>query len=211
MEFLHQMGMDNAPSPTNYRITIDKDERIRKIEPFTIEEIKTLQNEIESTFPNRNLKAREVKHYHLKLIFALNYGCGLRLSEGCNLTQGDIDFNRRTIFIRQGKGYKDRIIPMNDNIYNTLQDYIYNFRNLVKCGHNRLLIQDPTTMLKDLQRLQRQCQSEEIQNKRLTFHILRHSIASHLLQNGMTIENIARFLGHNSLASTQIYTHIINR
>jgi integrase/recombinase XerD len=55
------------------------------------------------------------------------------------------------------------------------------------------------------------CPDESIQNKRLYFHILRHSIAGHLLQNGMTVENIARFLGHNSLKSTQIYTHIINR
>jgi integrase/recombinase XerD len=63
----------------------------------------------------------------------------------------------------------------------------------------------------DLKYLHSLCPDESIQSKRPTFHVLRHSIATHLLQNGMTIENIARFLGHNSLSSTQIYTHIINR
>ncbi len=210
-EFLHQMGMQNAPVPLNRRITIDEEERVRKIEPFTIEEIKQLQAEIKNTYPDLNYQQRQIKHYHLKLIFTLYYGCGLRLSEGYKLKAKDIDFNRRTIFIRQGKNYKDRLIPMNDNIYNALQDYLYNFRNQIKCGHNRLFLYTPTTLSKDLRHLHSQCPDENIQNKRLTFHILRHSIASHLLQKGMTIENIARFLGHSSLSSTQIYTHIINR
>jgi integrase/recombinase XerD len=210
-EFLHQMGMQNAPVPINRRIAIDEDERVRKIEPFTIEEIKTLQNTIESTYPNQSYEKRQTKHYQLKLIFTLYYGCGMRLSEGYNLTVKDIDFNRRTIFIRQGKGYKDRIVPMNDNVYNALLDYTYNFRNQIKCGHARLFLHTPASLLKYLHHLQSLCDNEDIQPKRISFHILRHSIATHLLQNGMTIENIARFLGHSSLASTQIYTHIISR
>jgi integrase/recombinase XerD len=210
-EFLHQMGMQSAPVPTNYRISIDEEERVRKIEPFTIEEIKLLQAQIENTYPDLSYKQRQLKQYQLRLIFVLYYGCGLRLNEGYKLTTKDIDFNKRTLFIRQGKNYKDRIIPVNDNIYNALQDYLYNFRNQIKCGHNRLFLHTPTTLSKDLHHLQNLCNDETIQDKRLTFHILRHSIATHLLQKGMTIENIARFLGHGSLCSTQIYTHIINR
>jgi integrase/recombinase XerD len=61
--------------------------------------------------------------------------------------------------------------------------------------------------LKDLQKI---CTDENMRKKRITTHILRHSIATHLLQNGMNIENIALFLGHSSLVSTQIYTHIVN-
>lgn len=211
LEFLHQIGAKNIPSPTNYRVLINEDERVQKIIPFTIEEIKLLQATIKDTYPNFTHKKREIKHYQLKLIFALHYGCGLRLNEGCNLTVKDINFSKRTIFIHQGKNYKDRIIPINDSIYNTLQDYIYNFRNLIKCNHNKLFIHSSVALLKSLKHLQSQCNSEEIQEKRIHFHILRHSIATHLLQNGMPIENIARFLGHNSLTSTQIYTHILNR
>jgi len=211
LEFLHQIGAKNIPTPTNYRIVIDKDERVRKIAPFTIEEIKILQATIKDTYPNYTHKNRELKHYQLQLIFALYYGCGLRLSEGYNLTAKDVNFSKRTIFIRQGKNYKDRIVPINESVYNTLQDYIYNFRNLIKCNHNRLFVQFSSTLLRDLYHLHSQCKNEKIQEKRLHFHILRHSIATHLLEAGMQIENIARFLGHSSLNSTQIYTHIINR
>lgn len=210
-EFLHQMGAQNTPVPTNQRITIDKEERIRKIEPFTIEEIKLLQAQIENSYPDRSYADREAKHYQLKLIFTLHYGCGLRLSEGFNLTAKDVDFNRRTLFVRQGKNYKDRIVPMNENIYNALQDYLYNFRNTIKCGHGRLFVQSSITLQKNLHYLHSLCTEESIREKRLTFHVLRHSIATHLLQKGMSVENISRFLGHNSLCSTQIYTHIVNR
>jgi integrase/recombinase XerD len=211
MEFLHQMGADYVPSPQNRRITIDEDDRIRNIQPFTIEEIKALQSLIRDTYPDYNHEHRLLKHYQLKLIFTVHYACGLRLSEGAKLTAKDIDFNRRTLFVRQGKNYKDRIIPLNENVFNALQDYLYNFRNQIKCGHNRLFIQPHITLSLDLKYLHSLCPDESIQSKRPTFHVLRHSIATHLLQNGMTIENIARFLGHGSLSSTQIYTHIINR
>jgi len=211
LEFLHQIGTKNIPTPTNYRITIDKDERIQKIVPFTIAEIKLLQATIKDTFPTYSYEKREVKHYQLQLIFALYYGCGLRLNEGYNLTAKDINFNKRTIFIRQGKNYKDRIVPINESIYNVIQDYIYNFRNLIRCNHDRLFIHTSVALLKSLKYLQRQCKDEEVQEKRLHFHILRHSIATHLLQNGMPIENIARFLGHSSLNSTQLYTHIVHQ
>lgn len=205
------MGMDGAPSPQNRRITIDRNERIRNIEPFTEEEIKAKQAMINETYPDYSHKHRELKHYQLKLVFILHYACGLRLSEGMNVTAKDIDFNRRTLFVRQGKNYKDRIIPLSDNVLTALQDYIYNFRNLIKCGHNRLFIQPRITLSLDLKHLHSLCKGESIQGKRPTFHVLLHSIATHLLQNGMSIENIARFLGHNSLTSTQIYTHIVNR
>jgi len=211
LEFLHQIGADGVPSPINRRIKPDKDERIRNIEPFTVEEIKILQTKIDETYPNCDYQHRQLKHYQLKLIFTLYYGCGLRLSEGLKLTAKEIDFNRRTVFVRQGKNYKDRIVPMSESVYKALQDYIYNFRHQTKCPHNRLFVQPHITLSLDLKHLHRLCSDENIQRKRPTFHVLRHSIATHLLQNGMSIENIARFLGHTTLCSTQIYTHIINR
>ena len=141
----------------------------------------------------------------------LYYACGLRFSEGYGLIAKEIDFNRRTVFIRQGKNYKDRIIPMNDNMYHALEDYLYNFRNCIRCRHGRLFVQSPATLQRDLHHLHSLCRNENIREKRLSFHVLRHSVATHLLQKGMDIENIARFLGHSSLTSTQIYTHIVNR
>lgn len=210
-EFLHQMGMNEAPIPTNYRITPDKQARINNIEPFTIEEIKELQANINNTYSQLSFKHREVKQEQLKLIFALYYACGLRRKEGYNLTVNDIDFDKKIIFVKQGKNYKDRIVPMNNSVYKALEHYIYNFRNLQKPPHKRLFLSTTSTLNNSLQDLQKATPNEAIQRKRLTLHILRHSIATHLLQNGMGIESIALFLGHTSLESTQIYTHIINR
>lgn len=208
LEFLHQIGKDTAPIPTKYRITEDKQTRINNIQAFTQEEIKHLQANIENTYTHFTFKQREQKHEQLKLIFALYYACGLRRTEAYNLMPKDINFDKRIIFIRQGKNYKDRIVPMNDNVYKALQHYIYNFRNSFKLPHQRLFITGTFTLNVSLQELQK---VSGLQSKKLTLHILRHSIATHLLQNGMSIENIARFLGHSTIDSTQIYTHIINR
>ncbi len=211
MEFLNHMGMETAPAPTNYRIKADEHARINNIQPFTQEEIKSLQANITHTYNHYSFTRKEARHEQLKLIFALYYACGLRRAEGYKLTVKDIDFDKRTIFIRQGKNYKDRIIPMNQSVYKALQHYIYNFRNLQKPTHQRLFLSTTGTLNKSLQHLQQTTPNKALQSKHLTLHILRHSIATHLLQNGMSIENISHFLGHSTLDSTQIYTHIINR
>jgi len=147
--------------------------------------------------------------YELKLVFALFYGCGLRRSEGDKLQIQNVDFEQKTIFIEQGKNYKDRIVPMSENVCNNLKDYIYNYRKSLKLNHNRLFACGMQTQVQRLHHLQKICTDEQIREKRITLHILRHSIATHLLQNGMSIDNIALFLGHSSLDSTQIYTHLI--
>jgi integrase/recombinase XerD len=209
LEFLHQYGVTSAPTPTNKRLKIDQQERINKIETLTQKEIKTLYNCISNTYLDLTFEQRQAKQYELKLIFALFYGCGLRYSEGYDLQIKDVDFDRKTIFIRQGKNYKDRIIPMNNNVCSTIKDYIYNFRKTYKVNHNRLFICKKSTLHCNLKYLQTTCADENIRANRLSLHVLRHSIATHLLQNGMSIENIALFLGHTSLDTTQIYTHLI--
>lgn len=211
LEFLHSQGLQNVPSPTNYRMKVDNEERIRKIETLTQTEIKTLYSAIENTYLNLNFIQRETNHYQLKLIFSLYYACGLRLSEGSKIQIKDIDFERKTVFVEKGKNYKDRIIPMSEGVYKGLQDYIYNFRNKLKLPHNRLFLPTKNNLNKMLKHLQNACEDEQIQQKRLSMHVLRHSIATHLLQNGMSIENISQFLGHNSLESTQIYTHLVEQ
>jgi len=208
-EFLHQIGMETAPIPTNYRIRQEKNERIYKIETLSKEEINELKASIDKTYSHFSFIEKEAKQEQLKLVFALFYGCGIRRTEGANLEIGDIDFDKRTIFIRQGKNYKDRIIPMSTGVYKAIENYIYNFRNTKKLKHKRLFINSIGTVSDSLKELQNTCDNETIKSKRITLHILRHSIATHLLQNGMSIENIALFLGHSSLESTQIYTHLI--
>jgi integrase/recombinase XerD len=210
LEFLYQYGMTNLPSPINYRIKANPQERILSLDILTQEEIKTLYNCIPNTYLNLPFEERPAKQHELKLIFALCYGCGLRRSEAYNIRIQDVDFDKKTVFVKQGKNYKDRIIPMNAGVYAALQDYVYNFRHKLKLKHNRLFIcGNKQTLGAKLKYLQNFCDDQNIKAKRLSLHVLRHSIATHLLQNGMSIENIALFLGHSSLNATQLYTHLV--
>lgn len=207
LEFLHQYGVTNIPVPSNHRMEIDQHARILKIETFTQQEIRTLYDSIPNTYPSLPFAQRQAKQAELKAIFALFYGCGLRRCEGYHLRLKDIDFDRKTVFVEQGKNYKDRIIPMSAGVYKELQEYIYNYRHKTK--NNALFDCHKHTLGNKLKYLQNHCEDEQIKVKRLSLHVLRHSIATHLLQNGMSIENIALFLGHSSLDTTQIYTHLI--
>ena len=209
LEFLHQYGMTDVPAPTNLRIKIDPQERVLSFDILTQQEVKTLCESIPDTYPELSFEKRQAKQYELKLIFALYYGCGLRRIEGYRLRIEDIDFDRKTIFVKQGKGYKDRVVPMSAGVYKQVQDYVYNFRHQLKLDHSRLFLYSHKALPLKLKHLQSKCNDEQIKAKRLTLHVLRHSIATHLLQNGMSLENIALFLGHSNLDSTQIYTHLV--
>jgi integrase/recombinase XerD len=187
---------------------------------LTIEEIKQLY---EATF----LPYREnsiAMGQRDRAIIAVFYSCGLRRTEGKSLNITDIDFQRRLLFVSKGKGGKQRYVPI---VLKSLQDlkdsveegrdwFLYNHKNRTgavkrdKTDHEALFLSQGGNRIDEFyQRLEQMKQRAEI-NKNLTLHGLRHSIATHLLQSGMDIEEIAKFLGHSSLASTQIYTHIIN-
>lgn len=210
LQFLHQNGFTKTLFPTNYRFKKTKEERIYDVVPFTQTEIKTLVSTIGKSAEHLPFRQRERREQQLKLAFALFYACGLRRSEGFAVTIGNIDFERKILFVEQGKYYKDRIIPLSENTYKVLQDYIYNFRALQKVKHQRLFINPEPTLIYWLRELQKSCTDEAVRKKRLSLHVLRHSIATHLLENGMNIENIALFLGHDSIATTQIYTHLLS-
>lgn len=211
LQFLHQNNYPKTLPPTNYRIKKSKVEKVYLIEPFTQNEIKSLIAQIPQSCNHLDQRRKERKHYELNLLFTLYYGCGLRRSEGQKVEINDLDFDNRTLFVQQGKGYKDRFIPLSENLYNTLKNYIYNYRHFKKEKHNRLFTVSEEGLVYWLKDLQKNSNSKAIKNKRLSLHILRHTIATHLLQNGMSVENIALFLGHSSLRSTQIYTHMMEQ
>lgn len=211
LQFLHQNGFTKVLLPTHYRIKKTKEERIYGVTPFTQAQIKTLIQGIEESAKHLPFKQRERKTQQLKLIFVLFYACGLRRSEGMSLKVTNIDFDRKILLVEQGKNYKDRIIPLSENVYRSLQSYVYDFRNLQRVEHDRLFVNPLPTLTYWLKELQKSCANTQIQKKRLSLHILRHSIATHLLENGMNIHNIALFLGHNSISTTQLYTHLLDQ
>lgn len=149
-----------------------------------------------------------------RAMLAVYYGCGLRLSEGAALTLRDIIEDRRLVYVQQGKGYKERYVPMAGRNYREIQLYIEEGRpQLVQGPTDRLFISANTGKPLDRQSLYirvKRLVSVAGLTKKISTHTLRHSIATHLLQNGMKLERIAEFLGHSCVDSTQLYTHLVN-
>jgi integrase/recombinase XerD len=147
-----------------------------------------------------------------KAMLGIFYGCGLRRNEGVHLDVSDIDFKGQLVYVRKGKNYKERYVPVSEVMLQHLKDYLDHSRPFLqrKGPLPALLVSDKgnraqgqTLML----RLQKLTQAAGI-GKDVGLHTLRHSIATHLLHNGMALKYIATFLGHASLESTQIYTHL---
>jgi integrase/recombinase XerD len=157
-----------------------------------------------------------------KAMLSVFYGCGLRRSEGIGLNVEDILFNQNLIHVRLGKNYKERYVPMNEQIKQDLQNYLDESRTFIEqyspfhCGKPTpalLLSQQgkrisDSTLIIRIRHLQEQTADKKLLTKSIALHTLRHSVATHLLQNGMKLKQIALFLGHSSIESTQIYTHL---
>lgn len=150
-----------------------------------------------------------------RAILSIFYGCGLRRNEGRNLTLSDIDMNKQQLIVRKGKGDKQRRVPFTAGIKEDLQTYIEEGRQEFLERYN--VETDALFIGRGNKGMQNFYQRMKLMSKEAGFpqqvglHTLRHSIATHLLEAGMEIENISKFLGHSSLESTQIYTHIVNK
>lgn len=137
------------------------------------------------------------------------YACGLRISEACGIKINDIDFNECTIRVI-GKGNKERMVPYYEDLNNLLFLYIKKYRNLYKKDDTYLFINNRGNKLsvRSVQLL-----LEDV-SKKLDFkvnihpHMLRHSFATHLLDNGADLRTVQELLGHENLSTTQIYTHL---
>ena len=209
LEFLHHMGVQNAPSPTRYTI---EHKRLKTIQVLTETEVQALYKSIYNTpFEKTALKFKEPSQMNLQLILDLCYGLGLRRSEAVNLKLSDIDFDGRIICVKQGKNNKDRFVPMSAKIYQSLQTYMYHYRSFFTTRKGYLYPYTAAAITQGLRMLVMYSNNESLKAKQPSPHTLRHSIATHLLQNGMDIEHIARFLGHSTLESTKIYTHILEQ
>ncbi len=205
-EFLAQNGSQIDILPPNYRIFQSKTDYLAKIKVLSKSEIQALYQATERLFSHFTYKETEPRQALATTILDLCYGCGLRRSEAYQVKLTDIDFDKKLLFVQQGKGYKDRYIPLSNKIAERLQLFSYQ--------HRKSFYKRPSYLI-PLSKGGIYCYfkiilKESNLNKKVGLHTLRHSIATHLLQNGMSIEQISRFLGHSSLESTQVYTHLIN-
>ena len=145
-----------------------------------------------------------IKH---KTIIALLYSAGLRRSELLNMKITDIDAQRNIIFVRKGKGAKDRQTILSQNLKKILEIYLSEYQP------NKYLIEGATGNMYSGTSIERVVKNAAIRakiNKNVTPHILRHSFATHLLENSTDIRYIQELLGHSSIKTTQKYTHVAN-
>lgn len=148
-----------------------------------------------------------IEHPLIKLVIQSLYYTGMRISECLGLTLEDINFERKYIHVINGKGGKDRIIPLNQKLADLLLDYKNNWRpdvesDLFFCteasgGLNRNYVN------KVLQKTLKELNYDQ----KITAHTFRHSFASSLLKKNVDIVKIQKLLGHTSLVTTSIYTH----
>jgi len=139
-------------------------------------------------------------------MLSLLYSCGLRRSELLQLLPADIDRNRKMVIIRQGKGNKDRVVPLSDKISLMLGDYIKTY----KPEHYLFEGMVPGTAYdeRSLANVLKQSVTKAEINKPVSLHWLRHSYATHILEAGTDLQYIQELLGHKSSRTTEIYTHV---
>ncbi len=184
---------ENPISSLEFKAPVSKPREI-----LTQEEIKLLFESCET------LKERAV--------IALFYGCGIRRSEGEKLNLKDIHFRSNILYVREGKGNKRRAVPLSPQVKIELWNYATKEREvrenetafITNRIHKRATGSSYNKILKNI--LERTGIKAAI-----TLHCLRHSIATHLLESGLSVEYVRDFLGHKHLESTQIYTRIKNK
>lgn len=147
-------------------------------------------------------------------ILALAYGCGLRSQEICELKTDDILFHSGHILVRHGKGNKTREVPMSDTVQHFLRDYMdekqiqFRFRKQTSSyllSRPSGISMDNNFMNRLIKKIAQRSDYAFLRNLNFSLHDLRHSIATHLAENGAQMEFIRQFLGHDSIDTSSLY------
>jgi integrase/recombinase XerD len=217
VEYLRQTGKLQIPV-----LAIKQEQIIDHIPAVLTEtEMQELYNATD-IFPEKKRHGKSLAFYEAlalrdKAILSIFYGCGLRRNEGYHLNIADIRIESELVHVRNGKGNKERFVPVSKKGLQHITDYLCEARPLMaKDNEEEALFVNylgkrlgAQMLMLCVQSLVRRTNDTALQQKEIGLHTLRHSIATHLLAHGMSLEKIKDFLGHSSLESTQIYTHLI--
>lgn len=197
--------------PLSIHLRSEKTDKLGPTDIVTQEEIKELFEAAQHSYVMPHVCLRD------RAMLVVLYSCGLRRNEAVHLNLGDVLFGRNRILARTTKNGKERHVPLNGHNMEILEEYIYDGRPIFyKAGETDALFvkqqggrMGGQSFKLRLRAIIRTTGNPELMEKRITPHKLRHSIATHLLENGVSIETVSNFLGHCSLESTQVYTHLI--
>jgi integrase/recombinase XerD len=169
------------------------------------------QHTLPNVLSKEEVKAILQAHTNIKhrTMLSLIYACGLRRGELINLQPTDVQSNRGLLLIRQGKGKKDRVVSLSDKTIEMLREYykMYKPQTWLFEGQNK----GEQYSEQSLQLVLKQALKKIAITKPVTLHWLRHSYATHLLENGTDLRYIQELLGHKSSKTTEIYTHVSNK
>ncbi len=145
-----------------------------------------------------------------RLMLCMAYGSGLRVSEIVNLRVRDLDFERNLVLIKHGKGDKDRVSVLSETIKEELKAFVFgkNLRDFVFESQRESDVGNKKLHPRTAQKVFFNALNKAGINKIAGFHSLRHSFATHLLEDGVDIRYIQQILGHSSIKTTQIYTKV---
>lgn len=151
-------------------------------------------------------RVRNAKH---RTILLLTYSSGLRVSEVVRLKFGDLDAERRTLLVRQGKGRKDRLTVLSEHAFTAVQAYVERYKpdKWLFPGQN---FNSPISV-RSVQKMFEKALADSGIQKDVSLHSLRHSFATHLLEGGIDIRYIQELLGHRNVQTTEIYTHVATK
>lgn len=186
-----------------YLVTLEKDWNIKRAIPYhktgrRLPEILSQQEVVRFFAAIRNLK-------HRTIVMTL-YAGGLRISEALHLRPSHIDSQRMVIRIEQGKGRKDRYVPLSPVLLAILREYWKVARPKTWLFPNNL--KDKPLVPRTIRAVVQKASEAAGIRKKVRTHSMRHAFATHLLEKGVNIRIIQTLLGHSSLRSTEIYTHV---
>lgn len=174
-----------------------------KISPYQLK-TKAPKSQERKVFTKEEIKKLYAKSSKLQaIILHLCYACGMRRNEAIELNIKDIDLENCLLYIRKGKGKKRRVIPFTKQVQEGIKRFL-DERHETKDNQSLLNI----NYVKVYYEFKKLLNKTGLENKGFTLHCLRHTIATQLLEQGMELEKVRDFLGHEYLGTTQIYTRI---
>lgn len=197
-DYLHLMGEITSKKKLNY----EKKAALKNRVILTKSEVHQLYESCQNTALGQRDRA----------MLSIYYGCGLRRSEGENLETTDLLLERNLLYVKDGKNGWDRYVPLASGVKKDLETYLTGGRKLLASSSSpsNFFLSETGKKLTGLTLLRRLKDLTEKAglNKNIGLHSLRHSIGTHLQSNGMKLEHVSLFLGHRSIDSSQIYTHL---
>jgi site-specific recombinase XerD len=214
----HCQNLHKTPSESFFKHTIFGLRAIYKVLNMEAKRIKLPQIKRQNQLPVVLSKAevrtllKAPKYLKHRLMLGVLYGCGLRSYELCALRLSDVDFDRMTVFVKKQKGKTDRYVPLSKHLARGLKKYISTESPQTFVFNSQVTDNGaprPITTT-GVQWVIKENRSKVNTHKHITAHCLRHSYATHLLEDGLNIMSLKELLGHAFIETTLVYLHVAN-